>query len=319
MLASSPPPSAVRRSPEQLSMERLQRYTGILLEGMAQHALEFEPGGSEDYRRSLIDCQRHILAATAIEQIPSILESAVAHYANYGRKMQRAVEEVTRQRNAILLLLQRELLSRGLTPVLEESLRELETSLNAATTPEALRRMRQNLESALQAQAPQPPSDSAEAAVRFQWKTAESPTGLPGPDQARSFLEESFGRTERSYAVLLRFSLLSTVEQRYGGGAAIDYLNASTQYVMRCLRPGDRLYHWTSDVLLAVFQRDLSPAGVLIEIKRLVAGSPEQVVEVDGRRIMIGCPIAFDMNPFWRFPSLEQLLATFDAFTRRRT
>jgi CheY-like chemotaxis protein len=90
------------------------------------------------------------------------------------------------------------------------------------------------------------------AADICQWDNFEGPTGLPGPTQARKHLVPLFGVDTLSYAVLIKLSMLQTVEQRYGEEAAGDYLNNAAQFLVQALRPDDKLYHWDRDVLMAV-------------------------------------------------------------------
>jgi FixJ family two-component response regulator/GGDEF domain-containing protein len=151
-----------------------------------------------------------------------------------------------------------------------------------------------------------------EAAKLSQWDRFESPAGLPGPLQARAHLEPLIGADEY-YVVLLRLSVLHTVEERYGEKAAGDYLGIVAQLLLKALDPGDQLFHWSRDVLMAVLRRHISPAAVRMEIERLVADAREYLIEVNGRRMMIACLITFDLEPAAQFSEFGEMLASFDA------
>jgi FixJ family two-component response regulator len=146
-----------------------------------------------------------------------------------------------------------------------------------------------------------------------QWDNFEGPTGLPGPTQARKHLVPLFGVDTLSYAVLIKLSMLQTVEQRYGEEAAGDYLNNAAQFLVQALRPDDKLYHWDRDVLMAVVRRNISPGAMRMEIDRLTLASRGQVMNVNGKSVMVACPIDFDLLPVSQFSTLEDMLAVFNA------
>jgi FixJ family two-component response regulator len=153
----------------------------------------------------------------------------------------------------------------------------------------------------------------SEPAVSCQWDNFEGPTGLPGPTQARNHLAPLFRVDTLSYVVLLKLSMLQTVEQRYGEEAAGDYLNSAAQFLVQALRPDDRLFHWGMDVLMAVVRRNVSPGALRMEIDRLTLSSRGQMMNVNGKSIMIACPIAFDLLPVSQFSTLDDMLLSFDA------
>jgi DNA-binding NtrC family response regulator len=89
------------------------------------------------------------------------------------------------------------------------------------------------------------------AASSPQWEQFRSPLKLPGPAQARSLLEPLIGTDTHVYTVLVRMPVLETVEQRYGESGAMSYLSSVTGFLQNSLSPGDRLFHWSRDIVLA--------------------------------------------------------------------
>ena len=153
----------------------------------------------------------------------------------------------------------------------------------------------------------------SETADICQWDNFEGPTGLPGPTQARNHLAPLFGIDTQSYVVLLKLSMLQTVEQRYGEEEAGDYLNSAAQFLVQALRPTDKLFHWGRDVLMAVVKRNISPSALRIEVDRLTQTSRGQVINVNGKSVMIACPIAFDLLPVSQFSKMDDMLTVFNA------
>ena len=153
----------------------------------------------------------------------------------------------------------------------------------------------------------------SETADICQWDNNEGPTGLPGPTQARSMLVPLFGVDTLSYVVLFKITMLHTVEQRYGEEAAGEYLNSSAQFLIEALRSDDKLFHWERDVLMAVVKRNISPGALRIEVDRMTLTSRGQVMNVNGKSVMIACPIAFDLLPISQFSTLDEMLTVFNA------
>ncbi|MGD0799690.1 MAG: response regulator [Terracidiphilus sp.] len=145
------------------------------------------------------------------------------------------------------------------------------------------------------------------------WDNFQGPTGLPGPSQAKGHLDPLFGVDPQGYVILFRFTLLETIEQRYGEDTARDYLNEAAQFLIQALRSEDRLFHWGRYVLMAVIRRQISAAATRMAIARLTAASRDQVLNVDGRSIIVACAITFDLLPVSQFANIESMLAAFDA------
>jgi FixJ family two-component response regulator len=145
-----------------------------------------------------------------------------------------------------------------------------------------------------------------------QWDNFEGPTGLPGPSQAREYLLPLFKKDRQCYVILLKFTALRILEERYGEEAFGDYLNVEAQSLMQALRSDDRLFHWGRDVLMAVIRRQLSLPAVRMEIMRLTSRSHEHTIEVDGRKIMVTNTTSFDLLPVAQFMSLDDMLLSLD-------
>jgi hypothetical protein len=50
-----------------------------------------------------------------------------------------------------------------------------------------------------------------------------------------------------------------------------------------------------------------------MEITRLTSASRELVMNVNGRSMMIACPMTFDLLPVTQFSTFDDMLLTFDA------
>ncbi|MGA9669845.1 MAG: hypothetical protein WBQ94_11580, partial [Terracidiphilus sp.] len=137
--------------------------------------------------------------------------------------------------------------------------------------------------------------------------------GLPGPSEARMFLEPIFKGDRQGYVVLVKLTLLQIIEDRYGPDAAADYISSTIRFMMQSLGPADRMFHWSREVLMIVVRRPLSPMAARIEINRLMQERRDYITEVNGRSVMLAAPTAFDLLPVSRFTTFDDMFTTFDA------
>jgi len=136
---------------------------------------------------------------------------------------------------------------------------------------------------------------------------------LPGPDEAREFLESLFKGERRGFVVMLKLSLRAMIEERYGEEPATEYLKHMVKLLMQLMEPADRLFHWSRDVLMMVLNRHMSPMAVRLEIARLNLDNSQYVLEEKERKTMIVNSVSFDLLPISRFATSQELFEAFDA------
>jgi ActR/RegA family two-component response regulator len=152
-----------------------------------------------------------------------------------------------------------------------------------------------------------------EAADLSQGEDVTESQGLPGPSEAREYLDSLFYTRCKAHVVLVKLTILQMVEDRYGVEAAADYVRATMKYLMHGLGPTDRLFLWSRDVLMIVIQRQLSPVAMRIEITRLMQERRESITDATGRQIMVAAPTAFDLLPTAGFANFDEMFAAFQA------
>lgn len=141
----------------------------------------------------------------------------------------------------------------------------------------------------------------------------ETAAGLPGPAEAQAYLQSHIGADRQCYVLMIKLTMLHTVEERYGEQAATDYLMSAVQILAQGLREGDELFQWNSDVFMAVIRRHVSPAAVRMEVSRLFMDSPQHMVDQGGRKTMVAVAMSFDLLPVAQFSTLDELMAAFKA------
>jgi FixJ family two-component response regulator len=145
------------------------------------------------------------------------------------------------------------------------------------------------------------------------WERFHSPIGLPGPSEAKTFLEPLIGKDAATFMVLLRLPVLDTIEQRYGESAGDSYVFTVGGFLQKALPSGDRLFHWRRDTILAVLRRHISPAAVGKEVERIIAETRGYTIEVQGKATMVACLITFDILAASQFSGFSEWLAAFEA------
>lgn len=139
----------------------------------------------------------------------------------------------------------------------------------------------------------------------------EAAAGLPGLAQAQALLQSHIGTDRQCYVIMIKLTMLHTVEERYGEKAAADYLMSAVQFFAQGLHEGDELFQWNSDVFMAVIRRRISPAAVRMEVSRRFLDCPQHLVDQGGRRTMVAIAMNFDLLPVAQFSTLDELMAAF--------
>jgi YesN/AraC family two-component response regulator len=142
---------------------------------------------------------------------------------------------------------------------------------------------------------------------------SELATGFPGPSQARTYLDDHFCTDRQCYVVMIKLTILHTIEERYGEKAATGYLMNVLQLLAQGLHADDRVFQWSRDVLMAVVRRQISAAAVRMEVSRLFMDCPQHLVEQDGRKSMVAIAVSFDLLPVAQFSTVDQMIAAFKA------
>jgi YesN/AraC family two-component response regulator len=137
--------------------------------------------------------------------------------------------------------------------------------------------------------------------------------GLPGTEEARSYVQGLFGKQSQCFVVLLKLTLLQTVTDRYGEEAAANYLISAVQFLKKAFSLSDRLFQWNQDTIMAVVERLVRPAVVRMEIQRLLMENQQHVLEVNGRKVMIAYSASFDLLPVAQFKSFDGIVDAFNA------
>lgn len=297
------------------STESLRRCVGLLVQGIIIHSPRLEAVSKADFSH---DMTRHLAKSQQVqttEELLPVLSSIMDSFASYGKRMERYAENVERELSSMLILLCEELLQRGLPPVIEECLGKLGEEISDAKNLQDFVQTRKNLQKAFQwSIAPEKELLNSQTPLPVNFDSWESPTGFPGPTKAKDYLARFKPEDISIYVVMFKLTSLHAVEQRYGGEAAQDYLNSTAQYMVQTLRREDRLFHWSRDILMAVVDRRVPDTAVRTEISRLVVANREQVIEVNGRKVMIANPITFDTRNLSRYESVVDLLTAFDPF-----
>jgi YesN/AraC family two-component response regulator len=149
-------------------------------------------------------------------------------------------------------------------------------------------------------------------------KTRESgaTAALPAAPEAEAYLESYLGSDRQCYVVMIKLTILRTVEDRYGEKAAAGYLAGAIEFLSRILHNGDRLFQWGEDLLMAVIHRRITPNAVRMEVTRTLSEAPQHLVDQAGRRTMVAITTSFDIQPAADFDTLEELMGAFKSELR---
>jgi len=141
----------------------------------------------------------------------------------------------------------------------------------------------------------------------------EGLAGLPGAPDAKKYLQRLFGTDAHAFVVLFKLTFFRTVAERYGEEAAAEYLLSAVKFLRDEFSRSDPLFQWNRDVLMAVVRRQVSPGAVRMELARLLSDNTQQIIEYNGREIMLSFSITFDLLSIAQFTSQDEMFEAFNA------
>jgi len=145
-----------------------------------------------------------------------------------------------------------------------------------------------------------------------EWDNGAGPTGLPGPTQARQYVNPLLGQDKSCFIALLKLTTFQVLEERYGEESAAEYLNYVGQSLIQGLRADDRVFHWGRDVFMVVLHRRASQVTTRIEIARVTSSNRDHLITVNGRNVMITTPISFGVTGASLFSGFDEMLQVLD-------
>src|SRR5580704_3029482 len=304
------------------------RLAWLLLEAVACHAVESDPGELQSFQT----CLREIVAK--MEQSKNdaamlvLTGEAIKSIETYNRGVQRSLGSQIKELQAIASLFTRSMLqiSKG-TAGSAAKLRQIERQIEKSSQTEDLRILKTQLELSLgviceEAAAQERRSEEVAGQLRDAMSRPESAavlseavadldmvTGLPNHRAAEQAIRSAITSRTSTYAVLFSVERLEVINGRFGFSVGDRILMLFGQHLAQRISQSDRLFRWRGPGFLAVLDRSGPEISIRAEMARMVSGRLEQEVELGGRSVLL------PVSASWMLTSLVD--STVDKVSRK--
>jgi diguanylate cyclase (GGDEF)-like protein len=110
-------------------------------------------------------------------------------------------------------------------------------------------------------------------------------TGLPAQAQAERVLSQAIEEGRSFHTVVIVIDRLERINARFGRSVGDEVLYAYAQDLQDRLPAGYALYRWSGPSMVLVVSGDVLASGINEELKTLLAGRREHVVESASRTL----------------------------------
>jgi len=281
----------------------LLRACSLLMEAIAIHAVKRDPVLHAAFRDAI---RRHrlktekpessdrILVATG--QVIQLMESYNREVETFVRAQSGELHEMVHMLSHTLLEITRE------SAHASENLSKIEKDLDAAAGLDDLRMMKSKLreslqsiskESARQRESARKVGEGLHAhlqSVPSDTGAIDNVTGLPNAAELERAIQTAVASGKPSFVALLCMERLNAINASFGYGVGDRLMMQFAQDVAQRLSANDRLFRWRGPTLAAVLNRPDKVHDVRIEVSRLIGQRREQVVQFQGRTVLL--PVA---------------------------
>jgi GGDEF domain-containing protein len=307
------------------------RMIWLLLEGIALHTV---PGDTDDYdlfRSKISSLQAIIEKDPAAQYLPVLVGQAIQIMVDYGQQTSRFFQQqMAVLRNIVSVISETTVNVAGGSEQAAARLCEIQQRLSAAIRIDEVHALRTRLDECLKELREEAARQKSEAEVQAreikeqlhrataqlaamaQGDTLDPNTGLPSESPARAAFRKAASEGGNKYLIIAVANRLQSVNLRFGRTAGDQVLKAIAEFLSSKLTPADRIFRWRGPTLVALLERGHGLAGVRAELNRFSQGHIEQILIVEGRRVMVPLNVSWLVMPL--SSNIDNLMSAIDKF-----
>ncbi len=284
----------------------LPRVVWLIMEAVACHAIESDPGEREEFQTVLRAIANKIEESTSNTGTFVLAGEAIKSIETYNRSVQRALHSQVKELQSIVSLFTRSMLNISKGSVSSAtSLRQIERQIEKAGQIEDLRLLKTQLEMSLKAicdEAAQQEERSTLITNRIQ-ETMSRPesaallaaavsdidliTGFPSFQMIPAALDAAISQRRNTYGVLFCVDRIKIINSRFGSTSGDRVLTTLGQRLAQRFIGTDALFRWSGAAILALIERTGSEMAVRDEVARVASARLEQDIELSGRSVLL--------------------------------
>ncbi len=312
--------------------QALLRVLQVLLEGIANHAVEYD---AQHFTRFRANVQEIVEAFNETLPVGEFLVRAGMVLKTLDDYNQQATTYIRAQRvelQTMLKMLADTLTSMGTAS--DESiskLQDFEERLKAATEIVDVRVLKMRLSDCLaeirkEAQRQKLESDHAieqltgeiakahrQISANTDFVDKDPATRLKMRASAEDALTERCAVDKQAFVAIMTVDRIQTFNTRFGRVVGDQVLRYFAERVQAGLAEGDQLFRWTGPNLLAILNRVTTLEQARAELKRIVDRIPEFTAETESRSALL--PITSRWGVFATMPAVRLLIKKIDMFS----
>jgi diguanylate cyclase (GGDEF)-like protein len=268
--------------PNSESVQTLLRVAHILLQGMADHIVEYDP---------------------EFEAIITMLTDTVKAISSLTGDNVDRLQQIEQQVSSVVEISDIKLLKSRLGDCLDGIKKESA-------------RQRVDAEQATQSlivEIGKARTRAASVAPPTPTNTNDPLTGCPNREAAEVAIATRCESDKTSFVAVMMIERLQLYNTRFGRVVGDDLLRSFAESVRQSLSPRDTLYRWTGPTLVVVFDRICSIEDMRRELKRLLDKIPPKTVETETRTATLSMASRWGVFP--TSSPLKMLVKNIDMFT----
>lgn len=304
----SPKHSSVRGVAAAAPASKGERYLMLLVEGAAINVPEVDEPSYRAFRESVTSLARQMPDRLSETDMLPIIKSIVHEFELYRHGADGALRERQMAWRTLTNRLMRELLAAFSIDAGSATAAPLMQKVSGLSTSEHILGFRAELDAFLHPDGRDLVPRSARLKTADRSKANDNASGLRGGGAAEDHLREILSRGGLGFVVLFRLSCLDMIGDRFGMDAMHDSMMAIAAFLTQSLRGKDAVYHWSESSLLAILECEATEQMLTSAMQRIVNSNRDITIQIENRNVMLRVPLTFEMTPFTRFTSGEDLL-----------
>ena len=302
-----------------------RRVIGLLLQGIALHAVEGTNGERKRFQDQMDQCLETASSEPPVSELMALVGRVLRAMEDYNTRTSRFVQQQSADLQQMISMLIQTLIVTGTGG--EESsgtLQQIEKSLGRIIGNQDIRILRLRLDECLEGireeMARTKNEENAPEAATPAENTAPPPritrdpsTGLKSKEEAEQAIRAAADTPEGKYLLIAVLSRVQALNARFGYALGDRILADFAQHFAKGLSPSDQIFRWKGPAFLAVLDRPGRVETVRAEIRRYADAKLERTLEIGQRTIHISTSATWSLIP--AAAPFEELMQQVEAFT----
>jgi GGDEF domain-containing protein len=306
-----------------------RRIIGLLLEGIALHAVEADRDDYDSFGMTIRDIEARLAKETSVSALFQVAGEVVKLLGEHNRHASAFFKKQGIELQQMVAMLTRAVMDIGASS--EQSqvmLAEIETQIENARKVDNIQLLktqlgeclvtvrrevsRQKTEESDTLRALRRQLGSSHASAEEGFVERDPVTGLPNSAEAEKAIRTCLSSPDNKYLAVAAVGRIQAINARFGYLVGDKILNVFKSSFEKTISGQDRLFRWRGPALVALLERNQTIEQVRSEIRRFADTKLEETLEVGTRSIMMPISATWTVIPV--APPSDGLMRKIEAF-----